>query len=236
MNRRITNESGFTLLEVLVSVSLLAMLLLVGYGAIRTATHSVKSGEALIARSEELRTAHTFLRRQLAGMMAIPYETDPRTGASFRFDGASDYLRFVAPMPGYLSRGGPHVQQLVLASERGGLRLEFNHSQLNGFESDATVGGEREPVVLVAGMEEAVFEYRAREADGQLGEWSETWDDPQLLPQLVRLRVRFPEGDPREWPELEVPVIASATPNFAVSGAPGSGPRPPRRPAPRPDH
>jgi len=231
---QVRHASGFTLLEVLVSVSLLAMLLLVGYGAIRTATQSVKSGEALIARSEELRTAQTFLRRQLAGMMSLPYEIDATTGAAYRFDGERELIRFVAPMPGYLSRGGPHVQQLELVSDGDGLRLEFRHSQLNGFEEGDAVGGDREPVVLMAGIDDGRFEFRMREADGTIGDWTDQWDDPQLLPQQVRLQLEFDRDDQRHWPPLEIAVMASASPP-GFNNIPGQPARPPRRPIQRPD-
>jgi general secretion pathway protein J len=203
------HHSGFTLLEVLVAIGLLALLLALAYGSIRAAVQATRSGEALIARSEEMRAAQTFLRRQFAGIMPLPYDTDMQNGIQYLFEGNADAISFVAPMPGYLSRGGPHVQRLALVNHRGTLQLEFNHSQLNGFESGDVVGGEREPVVLATGIASARFEFRQREADGVLGPWTSAWDMPNMLPQQVRLAVEFPADDPREWPALEVPVMAS---------------------------
>jgi general secretion pathway protein J len=58
----------------------------------------------------------------------------------------------------------------------------------------------------VAGVEFSYFGVydRSRPAD-----WVAEWADPRSLPQLVRVRVTFPRGDPRRWPDL---VIA---PRFA---------------------
>jgi general secretion pathway protein J len=203
-------HAGFTLLEVLVAVGLLALLLTLAYASMRAAVQASRSGEALIARSEEMRTAQVFLRRQFAGTLPLPYEFDDRTGIQLMFEGSADSIRFVAPMPGYLSRGGPHVQELSVARARGGLQLEFNHSQLNGFLPDQPVGGDRDPVVLVDGIARAAFEFRSRETDGQLGPWTEHWDNPHLLPVQIRLRVEFPADDPRRWPDLEVPVMSAS--------------------------
>lgn len=232
--RAASRSAGFTLIEILVSISLLAMLLLIGYAAISTAVRSARSGEALIARTEELRTAQVFLRRQLAGALGQVYRADEGTATHYRFEGNRDEVVFVATMPGYLSRGGAHVQRLALVSERGQLQLEFNHSQLNGFEDGDVIGDERDPVVLVDGIADAAFEFRTLEPDGQFGEWSSDWDTPQMLPQQVRLRMEFPSDDTRRWPELLVPL--------RLAGAGGLGPtqgrlefQPARGTVPRPE-
>jgi general secretion pathway protein J len=214
-------HSGFTLLEVLVAIGLLALLLALAYGAIRAAVHATRSGEALIARSEEMRAAQTFLRRQFAAIMPLAFETDIHDGIQFHFEGNADAISYVAPMPGYLSRGGPHVQRLAVVNHRGNLRLEFTHSQLNGFESGDVIGGDREPVVLVAGLAGARFEFRQREADGVLGPWTSEWDLPGVLPQQLRLLVEFPRDDLRQWPSLEVPILAASFPGYGFGNAGG---------------
>ena len=211
---------GFTLLEVLVAIALLALLLTLAYAAMRTAIQASRSGEALIARSEEMRTAQAFLRRQFAGALPLAYELDATNGVQYLFEGGRDAIQFVAPMPGYLSRGGAHVQRLALVrAAGGGLQLEFNHSQLNGFDPEAgPVGGDREPVVLATGITDGGFEFRQREPDGRLGPWQDQWDSPHALPQQLRLRVEFAADDGRHWPDLEVPVLAAGNSGFGAIG------------------
>jgi general secretion pathway protein J len=222
---------GFTLLEVLAAVSLLALLLTLAYATLRTAVQAARSGEAVIERSEELRTAQSFLRRQLSQSLPIPYEVDERSGMNYMFEGGADAIRFVAAMPGYLSRGGPHVQRLALVRNRGGLQLEFSHSQLNGFDPTQAVGGDRDPVVLLAGIADGGFEFRQREPDGRLGPWSSSWDEPNMLPQQLRLWLEFADDDPRHWPSLDVPVLAGGGSGFGFGQPrrrPGESNRPQR--------
>jgi general secretion pathway protein J len=226
---------GFTLLELLVAISLLGLLLVVAYAAMRTAVQASRSGEQLIARSEELRTAQTFLRRQFAGALPLAYDLDERTGINYFFEGGHDTLQFVAPMPGYLSRGGPHVQRLSLVTSRDGLRLEFNHSQLNGFDPDEGLGDGRDPVVLIAGIARGGFEFREREPDGTLGPWIDRWENPHFLPVALRLRLEFDERDGRRWPDLDVPVLAAGAAGFGPMGVGRAGrERPDRNRVPRP--
>jgi hypothetical protein len=99
---------------------------------------------------------------------------------------------------------------------------------------------EREPVVLLDGFSEAVFEFRALDQEGELSEWSSSWEDPQRLPLLVRLRLEFDDDSRQRWPDLEIPLLtATATPSLFNAGRiPGAGlgeVPPPPEPEPRPD-
>jgi general secretion pathway protein J len=237
-------SAGFSLLEILVAVTLLALLLALAFGSLRTAMRSARSGEALVERTDRMRVAQEFLRRQLSHAMPLPFERLEDTGENRVFVADRDELRFVAPMPGYLARGGPHVQWLRLVDDADGSRLEFDHAQLNGYDPDDPKGdSEREPVVLIEGFREARFEFRALDEQGELGEWSANWEDPQRLPLVVRLTLEFDEESRQRWPDLEIPLLtATATPSLfntgripgaADFGPVGSGPQP--EPEPRPD-
>lgn len=207
---------GFTLVEILIAVTLLALLVAMAYGALRTAIRAARSGEALIERTDDMRVAQEFLRRQLSHAMSLPFERLEDTGENRVFIAERDSLRFVAPMPGHLARGGPHVQWLSFTDGREGTRLEFDHAQLNGYDpDDPKRGNEREPVVLLEGIRSGHFEFRALEEDGTLGEWESDWEDPQRLPLLVRLVIEYDEESRRRWPDLEIPLfVATSSPEF----------------------
>ncbi len=200
---------GFTLLEVLMALVLLALLLSLAWASMRAAIQSSRSGEALIARTEQLRTVQTFLRRQLSQAMPIAYEQVTDQGREVRFEGSADELVFVAPMPGYLSRGGAHVQTLRFAGAGRGQRLEFNHAQLNGYDADSPKFGD-EAVVLMEGISRGSFEFRELDESGELRDWSSDWDASERLPLMVRLVVEFDRDDARHWPAFDVTVMAAA--------------------------
>jgi general secretion pathway protein J len=230
----------------LIAVTLLALLVLLAFGTLRTAVRSVRSGEALVERTDRTRVTQEFLRRQLSHAMPLPFERLEDTGENRVFVADRSGLRFVAPMPGYLARGGPHVQWLSVVDGPDGGRLEFDHAQLNGYDPDDPKGDStREPAVLIEGFREANFEYRALDEQGELADWSSNWDDAQRLPLLVRLRLEFDPDSRQRWPDLEIPLLtATASPSlFNTARIPGSmdfGPvgdagQPPPQPEPRPD-
>jgi general secretion pathway protein J len=231
-------ERGFTLVEILIAMTLLALLIGLAVGALRTAVQATRSGEALIQRTDRLRTAQEFLRRQLSHALPLPFERIEDTGENKVFMAERDSLRFVAPMPGFLARGGPHVQWLTFARSRdGGMHLEFDHAQLNGYDPDNPKGdSERKPVVLLDGIRDGRFEFRALDENGELGDWDSAWDDPQRMPLMVRLRVEFDEDSRQRWPALEIPLrtagmsaMMPGVPRLTEprQGGPSIGPLPP---------
>jgi hypothetical protein len=55
---------------------------------------------------------------------------------------------------------------------------------------------------------------------GATGAWRDTWQDRHELPALVRARVVFPPGDPRQWPDL---IVAPRVTDEAIFSLYGSG-------------
>lgn len=202
---------GFTLIEILVAVSLLALMVLGAMAALSTSVRAVRSGEALVSRTDSVRIAQEFMRRQLSQAMALPFERTDDLGMIFVFEGDATQMKFVAPMPGHLARGGPHVQILSITRGDKGQRVEFSHAQLNGYEPDRRGDDERPPVLVLDGLAEARFEYRTVDENGVATDWLREWENPQFLPMMVRLVAEFPRDRPQRWPELEIPVMAGST-------------------------
>ena len=202
---------GFTLVELLLAILLLGMLMAAAWAGISTATKAAHSGEALIDRTNRVRVAQEFIRRQIRNALALPYPMDSTTGETRTFEGEGESMRFVAPMPGYLSRGGAYLQSFELRPARGGGReLVFAHELLNGYDPDKHRDAEHEPVVLIEGIRSARFEYRGLDETGQLGDWEEEWDEPGTQPVLVRMKFEMEERSGYIWPDIVVPVLANA--------------------------
>lgn len=194
--------AGFTLLEVLAALVLLALLLVGVYSGIRTATHSVRSGTAAIERLDQIRSAQQFLRRELAQSLAQPIgHTDQ--GEPIYFVGTAHEMRYVAPLPGYLGKLGPQLQRLQLVDDgHEGLRLELSLVLLPPDGKPPQPLGE--PQVLLDHIRDGSFNYRGIDGRGAAVPWAPAWADGRLLPQLVSIRLRSQDG--ADWPQLDVPL------------------------------
>ena len=199
---------GFTLLEVMLALLLLGLLLAGTVGAIRTAVHAMHSGEQAIDRTSRMRVAQEFIRHQVSRIMPLAFARDENTNSNFVFDGRRDFMRFVAPMPGYLGHGGAYVQKLSLERGNNGTQLVFRHALLNGFDpDDAFADAEREPVILLEHIQRARFRFRAMDDRGKLGEWTDDWDQAGRSPLLVRVEIEFDRETQLAWPEMVVPLM-----------------------------
>jgi general secretion pathway protein J len=199
-------SGGFTLMEVLAALALLALLLVGVYSGIRTATHTVRSGSAAIERLDKVRSAQQFLRRELAQAMAQPIGRDTY-GDDLFFKGTVRELQFVAPLPGYLGKLGPQIQTLALVGNgHGGQRLEVSFAQPSSSPSSGDQPRQSlgQPVVLLDDVRQGSFSFRGRNPQGEVGNWSTTWPDGRLLPSLVRIDLQLAGTD--YWPELEAPL------------------------------
>ena len=214
------NSKGFTLIELLLAITLMSILLGLTYSGLRAATRSSERGEELLAAGGELRAAHQFMRRQLNQMLPLPFAlAGERDEVRIVFEGDARRIQYVAPMPGYLGAGGPQVQLVELAQgDDGDVVLQFSHSLLQGFEQERLF--DRVPVILLEGVESAGFEFLGRDEEGELTDWTTSWDQLDVLPVAVRLDIEFSGELNLHWPELMASVKVDEQ---AVLGGVGQG-------------
>ncbi|MEP7186159.1 MAG: prepilin-type N-terminal cleavage/methylation domain-containing protein [Rhodanobacter sp.] len=206
--------AGFTLLEVLASLVLLALLLVGVYSGIRTATHSVRSGTATIERVDQIRSAQQFLRRELAQSLAQPINKTEH-GEPIYFVGREHEMRYVAPLPGYLGKLGPQLQRLQLVNDgHDGFRLELSLALLPPDGKPPQALGD--PQVLVDHIKSGSFTYRGIDGQGAAVPWSSEWSDGRLLPQLVSIKL-LPQGT-IDWPQLLVPLRVNPAQSGLIRG------------------
>lgn len=211
---------GFTLVELLLAITLMSILLGLTYSGLRAAARSSERGEELLAAGGSMRVTHQFVRRQLNQMLPLPFAV---SGAQDEirvvFEGDARQIEYVAPMPGYLGTGGPQVQLLELVpGDDNDLILQFSHSLLQGFEQQLLF--ERDPVILLEGVVSASFEFLGKDDEGILTGWTASWDQPETLPVAVRLNLEFAEELNLQWPDLvaSVKIDKEATLGGAVDG------------------
>lgn len=209
MNRspsiRSSRAGGFTLVELLLAITLMSILLALTYTGLRAATRSAERGEKILATGGEIRAAHQFVRRQLNQMLPLPFAvTDGRDEVRIVFEGDATHIQYVAPMPGYLGAGGPQVQLLEIVRDNDGGFLQFSNSLLQGFTQERLY--DRAPVVLLKNVDSAGFEFLGRDAGGEIIGWVSSWDQQDVLPVAVRLKVDFSTGSTLRWPDLVAAV------------------------------
>ena len=200
-------SSGFTLIEVLLATVLLAAGLALGFATVRAAGAAAQRGEAIAERNERIRAVSEFLRRRIGGMQGLVFELDPESGESRRFAGEAESMRFVADLPDYLGRGGPHLHALGVARDGDGFALQVDFRMVLAGE---TIEGSRArpPEPLADGLRSVEFAYRGPGKDGKPAPWLYEWEHPEALPAQVRVRIVDAQG---AWPDLVVAPPAAGS-------------------------
>ncbi len=186
---------GFSLIELLIAISLLGLISVVTYSAIWTASRSLHAVEQRVEANDELRVTQEFFRQALSqarGVMAV-HEGKMQVV----FSGEKQSLSFVAPAP--LQRGhagGLYRYRFDLQGSDGGSHLlRLSHWQyLAGVELDLEQPPQGETLLLEA-LELLSFSYYGRDKPGADAAWMDEWPRRDTLPQLVRLVVKMQRSD-----------------------------------------
>ncbi len=199
--------AGFTLIEVLLATMLLAAGLALGFATVRAAGATAQRGEAMAARNERMRAVSEFLRRRIGGAQGIVFHLDPATGQAQRFTGDGQAMRFVADLPDYLGRGGPHLHELSVDGRGLAQALQVDFRMVMAGET-LTDPAARPPEPLAEGLRSLRFSYRTLGTDGAPAAWQQRWENPESLPTHVRVQVIDAQGP---WPDVIIglPLAAS---------------------------
>ena len=195
------------MIEVLLATMLLAAGLALAFATVRAAGATAQRGEAIAARNERIRAVSEFLRRRIGGAQGIVFGLDQATGASQRFTGDAQGMRFVADLPEYLGRGGPHLHALSVTGGGDGIALQIDFRMVLAGATVAA-GNARPPEPLAEGLRSVGFAYRTIRRDGVAGPWLNTWEHPDALPSQVRVRIADTRG---AWPDMVVALPLAAS-------------------------
>ncbi|MDR6644715.1 general secretion pathway protein J [Luteibacter sp. 1214] len=192
---------GFSLMETLGALALLALLLLGVMAALQVITKSTQASMTKTQRVNEVRAAQGYVRASLSGALAYPFERG-KARRPVAFKGEEHALTFVAPGPGYLARSGLQVQALSLIEKEGEWRLEV------AFAGLPTRGGARmvpdAPEVLMDHVVSGRFVYSGVDDDRHAVAWASSWPYTDRLPTMVGVELTLRGGI--SWPVLVVPL------------------------------
>jgi len=175
-------EGGFTLLELLISMSLLVVMMAMTYSVFQTAMTAVPRGEEAVDRSARLRMATALMARQVRSLVDYPAETEDEFHTYF--EGNQEGFSFITAAPQL--GGGEGLGWVTYSTDGHQLRMAERLIFSTGAVS-AEVPEEAAEAVLFAGLAGARFQYLR--LDGSETEWLDVWDGLDELSPPAAIRV-----------------------------------------------
>jgi prepilin-type N-terminal cleavage/methylation domain-containing protein len=161
---------GFTLIELVVALTLAALAAALLFDGVRVATRTL---ERLESRRDE--------EDLLLAMRLLAQELE----RARRLSGEADAMRFVAPAPARLD-GGMVRFSVDTVSGPGGARLVLSYAR-------EAAGGAPRSAALARHLQLVRFEYLGEPVPGAGARWSERWEAKDGLPRSVRMAL-WPQG------------------------------------------
>lgn len=196
-----TRPRGFTLLELMLALSIVAVLMVIVSGGLRIGLTAWQRGEERTARLDRDRSLVVLLEGALAG--AFPYRVTPGDAEEplLLFEGHPDRITFATLSPPLPTAAPAAFSVVSLAADPAGLTLR---QQI----LPSPVPLDRvEPLLVDAHTSGLRFRYLGQEA----GSWEDVWDltREDSLPRAVEITLVSTVGSRSTSQTITVPIPAS---------------------------
>ena len=210
-------QSGFTLIEVLIGMSLLSLIMLLLFGSLRISARNWDAGEQRIAEVSQMAAVQNFFRRYLSTakpVQQIEEDDIDDEQSGLAFVGGHDSVDFVASLPASAGRLGLQVFSVKLQSQDDSKAIIVAIKPFYPTADDEE--WEKEEVELITGIRHFKFSYFGTLKQHEQAEWHEDWKDQDELPYLVKVEIEFDNG--MYWPVMIVENKINAASPSATDG------------------
>ena len=198
-SRAFGQQTGFTLLELIVVVAVLGLLIIGLTQGVRAGLTLWDAQSSRIGETAELDAAARVLRTLLSGMTPSPFAGFGAGGASSpETKGTSDSFSFVGDLPTGL--GTTRRADVTLTLSQGRLVLRWTPHRHELSISPAPEPTETE---LVRSVDRLELSYWGSSSPDQAAGWRTQWDGP-AIPELIRVRLMLGADERRRFPDLIV--------------------------------
>jgi len=186
MRRRSRAVRGFTLVEVVLALSIAAAVLVIVFGGLRVGLAAWSKGEARAARLDHARGVIVLLERALDGAFPYRFVAPEQREPQVLFDGRPDQVTFATLAPPFPGAVPIAFTAVSLSSEETG--LTFRQQVL----PSPLVLDRLAPVLVDRGTAAVRFRYLGEEP----GAWQEAWDmsREETIPRAVEITLVGRDG------------------------------------------
>ena len=195
----IHNRKGFSLLELTISITLIGMIVMILFGAMRLSSRSVESGERRIGSLERVRSSFNIIDSQIQSYIPLKYEEDGNTKNYFK--GEREFIQFATNYSIWGGQRGYVVATYRVESDNSGKQfISVSENVIGTTQNRATS--------LFTAYDRIYFEFFYKEFTEEQGQWYDRVPDDPLEP-IVPEKVRLSLIDGYKTLSLIIPLRAT---------------------------
>ncbi len=199
---------GFTLIEVLIAMTLLSVMVVLLFGSMKISAESWQKGEDKISEVNEIAVVYQFFRNHLSPALPL-WDDFSGENDDFAFAGRSQELKFVSSFPASAKKAGLQVFSLKLIKEGGEQSIQVTITPF--FPAAEREEWHKEEVTLLHHVRNLSISYYALDETQSEGLWQEDWLEQDMLPKLVKIQIEHENGG--FWPEMVFELKSEPNPN-----------------------
>jgi general secretion pathway protein J len=200
-------STGFTLIEILIAMTLLGIMVVLLFASMKISAESWQKGEDKITEVNDVAVVYQFFRHHLSTAKPL-WDDFSQEDDIFAFSGKNQELKFVSSFPASAKKVGLQQFELKLIKEGDEQLIQVSITPF--FPAAENEEWKKEEVTLLRHVRNLSISYFALEEGETEGVWQEDWMEQDVLPKLVKIQVETEHDG--YWPEMVIDLKSEPNP------------------------
>ncbi|ASF45191.1 prepilin-type N-terminal cleavage/methylation domain-containing protein [Methylovulum psychrotolerans] len=198
--KRLKTALGFTLIEVLIAMTLLSIMVVLLFASLKICAQSWEKGESKMADVNEVAVVYHFFQQHLAVAKPLWDDFSIKDQRQLAFQGDELSLQFVGEFPASAAKVGDQLYRLQLKEVEDSKLINVS---VTPFLPTADSGElPKEEIPLIKHVRNVSFAYFGPDEMGGEGSWQSQWLQRDSQPQLVKISIELDNA--MYWPDMIV--------------------------------
>jgi general secretion pathway protein J len=173
-------RSGFTLLELMISLAIIGILIFLLMGILRLGSRAVAAGEKKINTLERARASLNLINAQIQSETPLTHTIEGQQ--QNYFTGTRDHLEFASNYSIWDGEKGYVIVSYQVETDSQGKQT------LSATENKVGVDNKR-TLTLLESFDNLFFEYFFKDPTAEEGQWVEEWSESSAIPEKIKLHL-----------------------------------------------